>query len=209
MARKPLHNLSVAIDITSPKRGLMKKIFACLLALFSFSIYAADVHTQELKSYESCGKDDSICLPAEKYTFVFAAEDGGVRINEYLREGETVENWRRMLTVRYYKNAKELKDAVNPYLDQIKPYRVVPVDAFKNKKSANKADLIFTTMLLDPKGEYTEIVVHRFIVTDKDEVRSAVISERVKGMDRDALKAAWGRRGAYMAALGTVDMAIY
>lgn len=187
----------------------MKNIFACLLVLFSFSTYAADVHTQELKSDESCGKDDSICLPAEKYTFVFAAEDGEVRINEYLRVGETVENWSRMLTVRYYKNAKKLKDAVNPYLDQIKPYRVVPVDAFQIKDSTNKADLVFATMLMDPKGDYTEVVVHRFIVNDKDEIRSAVMSERVKGMDRDALKAAWGRRGAYMAALKSVDMAIY
>lgn len=187
----------------------MNKILLSLLLAFPFSTYAAEEHAQEIKSEEFCGSDDAICLPAEKYTLVFAAEDENVRINEYLRKGETVDEWNRMFTVRHYKNAKELKDAVNPYLEQIKPYRTVPIDAFKNKNSKNKADVVFTTMLLDPKGDYTEIVVHRFIVNDKDEVRSAVMSERVQGLDGDALRAAWKRRFAYMGALRTVDMEIY
>jgi hypothetical protein len=196
----------------------MKKVIMSLIVVTAISVSACAKNSSPavissekiIKNSPSISAAPEQSVDSEKYVLSYIANDKAVTINEYIRNTDSLEHWTRMLTIRDYNGAKNIKDVLPSYVKQITNLKAVPIDVYVNNESQYKENAVLTTILLDPNGEYSEVVVHMFIVNPISKtVRSAVISERVYGADRKTLQAAWARRISYMQALNTVNYEIY
>ena len=81
--------------------------------------------------------------------------------------GENINNWTTLIGIRLYKDAKELKEVLPPYLASIKKFLVVKPQFFKNGTDKNIKDMTLFLILSPPDRSYYEYDLHRFITTSE------------------------------------------
>ena len=141
----------------------MKKPFALLALLSSAALAGAPCLT----------------FDAQEYCLSWASVDGATTSNEYLRSGETVDAWVRMVTVKDYAGTKELKDFIPGYMDSVRPYMAMKADVFGPNEKKHKDELLLLLLLLAPDKSHYEYVIHRVYVDEEGPVRSVIFSLRI------------------------------
>ncbi len=119
----------------------------------------------------------NIIIDGEKYHEAYQADNGNVIMKEYVRKGETVENWNKMVTILKYKNADDVKTVLRDYMILIKPNRVGKVSLFKKPKSKYKQVYISSFYLNG--GSYLEFNINKMLQTKQDKVYSVIFATKV------------------------------
>jgi hypothetical protein len=142
----------------------MKLAVALLLALVAGQAHAAT---------------PCLTFDGEQYCLAWASVDGATTSNEYLRAGDTVEKWARMVTVKEYSGTKELKDFLPGYIKAVKPYLALKPEIFSAKGKTHEDEICLLLLLLAPDKSHYEYVVHRTYVDKGGPVRSVLFSLRI------------------------------
>lgn len=116
----------------------------------------------------------SIRFNGDTYFLVWAHKDGQVISNEYLRVGETVDKWNRMITVKQYTQSAALKDVLPSYLDYIQPMLALKPDFLVPNQKKHQDEVTMLLTLLAPDKSHYEYVVHHMYV-DKDKPVMSVL----------------------------------
>jgi len=101
-----------------------------------------------------------------------------LQTTEYLRTGESIDKWTKMLTVRQYPEASKIKQVFGIYLKSVIPMLALKPDIY-GKKSSHKKDVIAVMLLLSPDKSYYEYIIHRFISDDSYSVTSFFFSYKI------------------------------
>jgi hypothetical protein len=125
----------------------------------------------------------SSCFTVEgqSYCYAWSAKDASMMKTEYVRSGETVDHWKRMVTILQYNDVHTLEGATAKYMAVVRPYMdanarpqwVTP----KNPKHAGEAA---TRLLLSsPDGSDVEYVVVYFFSDPGKPAYVIAFSQRV------------------------------
>jgi hypothetical protein len=110
---------------------------------------------------------------------VEVGKDGAVT-NEYVPDGESINSWTTLLTVRHWPKVKKLGDAAGAWLKMIQPLLTQKVGAFKSDSAKSDDDLIFEAWLAAPDRSYIEIDLHRFVIEQgTDGVKAYQFAQKV------------------------------
>ncbi|CAG0946904.1 hypothetical protein [Geobacter sp.] len=82
--------------------------------------------------------------------------------NEYLKKGETLEEWTTLIGVRHWPAAEELSDVVAPYVESMRPYYVSNAEIYTSQEA--KDDIVIEMFLGAPGRPYVEYNLHRFVI---------------------------------------------
>jgi hypothetical protein len=83
---------------------------------------------------------------------------------EYLKPGETLENWTTLIGVRQWPSVESLSDIVPSYLEQMKPLFVARSEIYFPED--RKDDIVIEMFLGTPGRPYVEYNLHRFVVEE-------------------------------------------
>lgn len=89
-------------------------------------------------------------------------KDGSLT-NEYVPEGETLENWTTLVAVRHWPKAEKVGDAATPWLKMVQPLLTQKVGVFKADSAKDAEDILLEAWLSAPDRSYIEINLHRFV----------------------------------------------
>lgn len=105
----------------------------------------------------------SLTFEGEKYHFAWkdVSKEGNIT-NEYLKKGETLEEWTTMIGVRNWPAAGELSDVVAPYVESMQQYYVTNAEIYTPQDA--KDDIIIEMFLGAPNVPYVEYNLHRFVI---------------------------------------------
>ena len=92
---------------------------------------------------------------------------------EYIPEGDTLDQWRKIIVYRIYPGTDNLDEVINQYFSQVEPAQ--PPTVYKKDEDNN--DQLFVFMMADPERVYIEYVIHRFVMMN-GEVRSYQFAAR-------------------------------
>ena len=109
------------------------------------------------------GEPASIKFDSSTYRLasVSVGADGTVT-NEYLKEGETLESWTSMLSIRHLPIAESINHAINPWLQSIRTQLAKKWSASKTPGSDNQTDVIIEAWL-NTGTLNVEANLHRFV----------------------------------------------
>ncbi|MCE2573907.1 hypothetical protein [Motilimonas eburnea] len=141
----------------------MKRMLTLAIVLFSQSLLASN-----------CIKfnDKDFCE-------VWNNKDDGVHTVELLAEGQSLESWSTMITVRKYKGKTALKEVLPGYVNSVKPMFALKPDILQSDTSKAKEEVYFRMLLLAPDKSHYEYVINRFYRDDDESVKSIFYSHRI------------------------------
>lgn len=107
----------------------------------------------------------SLTFEGEKYHLAWTdvSKEGNLT-NEYLKKGETLEEWTTMIGVRHWPAAGDLSDVVAPYVKSMQPYYVTNAEIYTSQDA--KDDIVIEMFLGTPGRPYVEYNLHRFVVEE-------------------------------------------
>lgn len=132
-----------------------------ILGCFAFSVLAyAEDPIEE--------KTDSFTVTGYRLAFVHVGKQGEV-VNEYVPRGENLENWKKMIAVREWPHAKELKEIVGPYVRKLQPLYARDAQVFRPEGAEVGEDIVFEFYLAPPDKSYLEYNLIRFVLEEESE----------------------------------------
>jgi hypothetical protein len=103
-------------------------------------------------------------LDGQSYCYAWSAKNASMMKSEYVRAGESVDHWKRMVTILRYDDVHSLEGATARYMASVKSY--LGPDAhpqWVTPKNPNHAQETATRLVLaTPDGSYGEYVVAYF-----------------------------------------------
>ncbi|TGL31301.1 hypothetical protein EHQ52_15285 [Leptospira koniambonensis] len=148
---------------------IKSKVFAIASLVLLFS---SEIISDENKK--------AIKFDQENYELVFSDETRSNLIKEYLRKGDSLEKWNKMVTIFDWKNASEVKDILPKYIEQVvTPNSIRKPNMLKNTKSVYKEDYIFEFFLSPSSSDYIEYNLHRMITTNSNKVISFIFALKI------------------------------
>ncbi len=91
------------------------------------------------------------------------SDEGNITV-EYLKPGETLENWTTLIGVRQWPSVESLSDIVPPYLEERKPLFVARSEIYFPEDRKN--DIVIEMFLGAPHLPYVEYNLHRFVMEE-------------------------------------------
>ncbi|WP_126452497.1 hypothetical protein [Sulfuriflexus mobilis] len=82
--------------------------------------------------------------------------------NEYVEEGQTLDNWQHLLAYRQYPGHDEPAEVIRQYLTQIKPTQKPAV----YKRDESSKDIILVFLVEADDKSHLEFNIHRFVAED-------------------------------------------
>lgn len=124
----------------------------------------------------SCSK-----VEGQAYCYAWSAKDASMMKTEYVRSGETVDNWKRMVTILQYDEVHTLDGATAKYIAVVRPYMdanahpqwVTPADPKHAGEAATRL------LLSSPDGSDVEYVVVYFFSDPGKPAYVIAFSQRV------------------------------
>lgn len=132
-----------------------------LLCLLGCVVFSALAHAED-PTDEKC---KAFSVTGYRLAFVHVGKQGEV-VNEYVPRGENLENWTKMIAVREWPNAKELKEVVGPYVRKLQPLYVRDAQVFRPEGGEVGEDLVFEFYLAPPDKSYLEYNLIRFVLEE-------------------------------------------
>ncbi len=131
--------------------------FALLLAVYSYVAPVAPVSSDEESEVATVSFLD------QEYRLAFQSETEGLFTNEYLLEGESLEQWTSMIAVRKFSNISEVKAITGPYLEQLKPLMVRDAEVYARDGDRERSDVVLEVYLAPADHSYLEYNLLRFV----------------------------------------------
>jgi hypothetical protein len=110
----------------------------------------------------SVGQAAVLDFAGERYLLAFNQDNKQTLTQEFLRPGETLENWQRLIGVRHFRAAGALRDVLPEYLKVVRPSFLVPAQFF-SRAEGNQNEVLLIMQLAPPDRSYIEHNVHRFV----------------------------------------------
>ncbi len=126
----------------------------------------------------SADEGKTITFDRESYTLGWVDASNGTTTNEFYLPGEKPEDWTRMIGIRHFSGARQLKDAVNPWMAMVKPLIAAKPDAYEGNSKTGGKGVIIVVWLLSPDKKYYEYDMMRFVETP-DGVMSYQFAEKL------------------------------
>jgi hypothetical protein len=134
----------------------------------------------QIGSQEEAAEDNSIWFDGEQYQLAWTG-DGPAIFYEYLRAGETVESWTRMLTFSVAEGTGSgIKEQ---YLEQRRHLMLFEPDILTASNSEYTEDLIITLVLQAPSQPDAEFVMTRLVADPGEPVRLLTFSMKLAPED--------------------------
>jgi hypothetical protein len=115
----------------------------------------------------------------KEYCEVWKNKDGEMQTVEFLIDGQTVNAWTTMMTVREYDGKTALKEVLPDYVNSVKPMFALKPDFLQKDNSKSKEEVFLRMLLLAPDKSHYEYVVNRFYRDDEKSVKSIFYSHRI------------------------------
>jgi hypothetical protein len=144
-------------------------VIACALCLPALAI--AQESTKPLIAFQD-----------EKYELAFAQANQFEAINEYIPEGETLEEWSSLIAVRLYNGRRDYRELAGRLIQALKQKNPLARAALHTSSDGKKSMVDFVTWDLD--AEITEFNVFLYQVgPDGNSVLAQQYAERVYGKE--------------------------
>lgn len=147
---------------------------------------------------------NSISFDGEQYHLAWTAE-GPTVFEEYLRSGETVESWTRMLTFSMSEDTAQ--DVVSLYLEQRQNLMAFEPEIWEAAESRYTDDLMITLVLATPDQPGAEFVLARVVGNPGEPTRVLVFSTRLGSAGQEEVEQALARRDEWVAELAAFSLA--
>ncbi len=141
----------------------------------------------------------------QEYCLKWGSVDGTIT-NEYLRAGETVDAWVRMITFKEYAGTKELKDFLPNYMQAVRPLLALKPEILGPKVKKHKDEMMLLLLLLAPDKSHYEYVVHRVYTDEEGPVKSVIFSLRIPFSNEVLFNEVMDNRGTWMEELGRLEL---
>ncbi len=145
----------------------------------------------------------------DSYALAWANVKDNVISNEYVRAGETVDHWERMLTFKEYTGAQHIKDVLPGYMASVKPLLAQKAKVFEKEDSRHTEEITVVLALLAPDKSHYEYVVHRLVADAKRPVRSMIFSLRIPYSESLDLSQIEKNKNKWMTGLEEVNPELY
>lgn len=144
----------------------------------------------------------------QEYYLKWASVDT-VTTNEYIRPGETIKTWTRMITFKEYAGTKELKDFLPNYMQAVSPLLALKPQFLHPKVKKHKDEMMLLLLLLAPDKSHYEHVVHRVYVDEGGPVQSLIFSLRIPFSSEVSFNEVMENRGKWMKELGELELSAF
>ncbi len=141
----------------------MKIVFSIILVLISAVAVA---------------EPDQVQFDDISYNLVFTDKTGGTITNEYVREGESLEEWSTLFAVREFQNQSSVKNPIQAVIDSTRQYMALPPKGLPSGDASTDKEMILVLWLVAPDQSYYEYDLYRFIYTG-DKVISYQYAQRL------------------------------
>lgn len=108
--------------------------------------------------------DPTIDFAGRTYNLAFVGGTPGFPVNEYLVEGETVEDWSSMVSVRHFPNFDSAEQYVKLYVEKLQPHLVCEAVVHAPEDASSNNDLTVEAYLAPANRAYIEYNLFRFVV---------------------------------------------
>lgn len=108
--------------------------------------------------------DPTIDFAGNTYKLEFVGGTPGFPVNEYLVDGETVEDWRTMVSVRQFPNFDSAEEYVKLYVEKLQPHLVCDAVVHSPEDESTTNDLTVEAYLAPANRAYIEYNLFRFVV---------------------------------------------
>lgn len=102
------------------------------------------------------------CDVEYELAWIDTGEGDRSRTNEYLREGESLEQWSSMMAVRQWPHRNQVRDVTKPYLDPIRHLFVRDAKVFAPDSGGDDKGLVVELYLAPSDKSYLEYNLIRF-----------------------------------------------
>lgn len=103
-----------------------------------------------------------------KLAWVDSGDGSRSRTNEYLKEGETLEDWSAMVAVRHWPHLHQVREITKPYLDQIRHLFVQDAQVYASESNREETGVVIECYLAPPDKSYLEYNLIRFCTEPGD-----------------------------------------
>ena len=97
----------------------------------------------------------------EEYAPSFTSDQPGLRLVEYVRAGETVENWTKLFAVRNFQQQRDPREAVKTFERVVKQHNPLAGVQVLVKEDGSEAMIDFLTWA--SSAEPMELNIHRYV----------------------------------------------
>ncbi len=170
----------------------MKKIkYLIFILIFSALclnlIQAADLNDENIRKeyfdskYRTVpNKDIKIEFSGEVFYLQWSFFDRNTSTLEFLRENETIENFKQMITVVTPGSSAAFNDFTASYLKLLKPLQINEPMLLENKDSKYENELVIDALLLNEADDRVEHILAKIFTDEKKHVNCIVLSTRLK-----------------------------
>jgi len=97
----------------------------------------------------------------EKYEASFFSTQGNVRLVEYVRPGETVENWTKLFAVRNFTSSHSPQQAVQAFESIVKQHN--PLAGVRTLVKEDRSEAMIDFLTWEKGADHVEFNVHRYL----------------------------------------------
>lgn len=121
---------------------------------------------------------ECVSFIGDKYCKVWKNEKGDIETIEYLRKGQTLKSWDKMITVKKYSDKSALKLVLPGYVKSVNSMFAIKPEILTANDSIHDEEVYLLMLLLAPDKSHYEYVVNRFY-RDKNTVKSIFYSHKI------------------------------
>jgi hypothetical protein len=150
----------------------------------------------------------TLSLDGDEYSPVWSNTDNHLISVEFLRSGETVDDWQQMITAKEFSDVSELKEVLPGYMNRVKPYLALKPEFLHPGASVHKEDVVLVLTLLYPDKSNYEFVIARFYADDGQPVKATIFSHRIKFAPLVSFEEVHNKMSDWIAWAGKTDITV-
>ena len=105
----------------------------------------------------------SINFEGSRYQLAFTNVTDNFVMNEYLLDGESLDDWSSMVAVMQFVNSDDVNDVLGPYLNRLRPLLISEARSSAPSQDPHSSDVILEAYLAPPDRSYLEYNLIRFV----------------------------------------------
>ena len=120
---------------------------------------------------------EQVVVDGAAFTYASSSRASDATLVEFVPAGESIDDWKRLVSFQCHPSATALKDVISPYFEERKGLVAVPPEVIKNKPDSLDDVSIFL-FLGKPGMPQIEFVVARFAKSNQGGVAVIAYSQR-------------------------------
>lgn len=123
--------------------------------------------------------NNCIEFDGKNYCEAWRSSLGDMQTVEFLSNGQSLESWSTMITVRKYPGKSALNQVIPDYIGSVRPMFALKPDVLQPDHSVHLEEVYFRMLLLAPNKSHYEYVINKFYRDDDSSVKSIFYSHRI------------------------------